>query len=245
MSLSGKLVLVTGSGRGIGKAILMRFSQENAKVISADIDESAAQHVAEDIEKIGGYADYVKLDVRKFSEVHSSIEKIVRKHGEINVLVNNAGIYPSNPVKDITESEWDQVLSVNLKGIFNCSRAILDSMIKNKSGSIINIASVDGKIPPGGNAHYAAAKAGAINLTKTFALELAQYNIRVNAVAPGWIATETLKKGNRWEKILGKIPLKRLGEPEEVADAVIFLASDSASYITGEILDVNGGLLMD
>jgi len=160
----------------------------------------------------------------------------IQKCGKIDLLVNNAGIYPASPVTELKEEEWDRVIDVNLKGVFICSQEVIKYMIKQKSGAIVNIGSVDGKEPPGGNAHYSAAK---------FALELAKYGIRVNSVSPGWVATPNILANDRWKMIIKKIPLGRLAKTEEIANGILFLLTDYASYITGEILDVNGGLMMD
>jgi 3-oxoacyl-[acyl-carrier protein] reductase len=174
------------------------------------------------------------------------VNEVLDYYGRIDILVNNAGIYPAAPFLEIEEKQWDMVIDVNLKGTFLVTQAVAKyAMVPQRYGKIINISSCDGKVPSAGIAHYAAAKAGVISLTKSFAVELSHYNINSNAVAPGWVESEAVLKGERWKEAIKKIPSGRLGKLEEIAEAVIFLASDTVSYINGEILDVNGGIIMD
>lgn len=243
--LKEKVGIVTGAGSGIGKAIAKKLAQEGCNLVANDINETSLNNVVNEIQSLGYKAIGVKADVANKTEVELLVKTTIQKYGKIDLLVNNAGIYPASPVTELKEEEWNRVIDVNLKSVFICSQEVVKYMIKQKSGAIVNIGSVDGKEPPGGNAHYSAAKAGVMNITKTFALELAKYGIRVNCVAPGWVATPNILANDRWKMIINKIPIGRLAKAEEIADGVLFLLSDSSSYITGEILDINGGLMMD
>jgi 3-oxoacyl-[acyl-carrier protein] reductase len=246
MRLQGKIAAVTGAGQGIGRAIALTLAREGAAVVVSDLDPKTAQQTAQEIEARGGQAVALKVDVTRRQDAVALTEMAVQSFDRLDILVNNAGIYPSAPIIEIEEEEWDLVFAVTLKGVFLCSQAAVKQMITQRQGVIVNIASVDAKTRTTGNAHYAAAKAGVISFTRTLACEMAPYGIRVNAVAPGWIGTETLlKKSDRWQQALKEIPVGRLGQPEDVAEAVLFLVSDVAGYITGEILDVNGGMVMD
>jgi 3-oxoacyl-[acyl-carrier protein] reductase len=246
MGLNGKVVVVTGAGQGIGRAIALRLAREGASVLVGDLNVATAQQTVYEIEAGGGQAAYLVADVTKRSDAVALTHQAVETFGSLDILVNNAGLYPNAPIIEIDEDEWDLVLAVNLKGTFLCSQAAAKQMITQRRGVIINIASVDAKARTTGNAHYAAAKAGVISFTRTLACEMAPYHIRVNAVCPGWIVTDTLKaKSERWRQALKEIPVGRLGTPEDVAEAVLFLVSDAAGYITGEILDINGGIFMD
>lgn len=246
MRLEGQVAAVTGAGQGIGRSIARTLAKEGAAVVVSDISAKAAYQVARDITDSGGTATSLKVDVTIPHEARSLTTRAVESFGALDILVNNAGVYPSAPILDITEEQWDFVLAVNLKGAFLCSQPAVSHMITRRKGAIVNISSGDAKMRTTGNAHYAAAKAGVISLTRTLACETAPYGIRVNAVAPGWIGTDTLlNASNRWKDAMEKIPVGRLGTPEDVAQAVLFLVSDVSSYITGEVLDVNGGLLMD
>jgi len=243
--LEGKIGIVTGAGSGIGEAIAKKLAQERCNLVATDINETSLNRVVKEIQLSGYNAIGVKADVASKAEVELLVSATIQKYGKIDLLVNNAGIYPASPVTELKEEEWNRVIDVNLKGVFLCSQKVIKYMIKQKSGAIVNIGSVDGKEPPGGNAHYSAAKAGVMNMTKTFALELAKYGIRVNSVSPGWVATPNILANDRWKMIINKIPLGRLAKTEEIANGVLFLLTDYASYITGEILDINGGLMMD
>ncbi len=246
MQLNGKVVVVTGAGQGIGRAIALRLAREGARVVVGDLHAATAQQTVQKIVVEGGQAVDLVADVTNRSDAIALTQKAIQTFRGLDILVNNAGFYPNAPIIEIDEAEWDHVLAVNLKGTFLCSQAAAKQMMTQRSGVIINIASVDAKTRTTGNAHYAAAKAGVISFTRTLACEMAPYNIRVNAVSPGWIVTDTLKaKSERWRQALEEIPVGRLGTPEDVAEAVLFLVSDAASYITGEILDVNGGIVMD
>ena len=244
--LEQRVAAVTGAGRGIGRAIALALAREGAAVVVSDLDLAPALETAREIEAQTGRAHVVRADVTKPSDAVRMVQEAIDEFGALDILVNNAGIYPSAPIVEIQAREWDLVMAVNLKGTFLSSQAAVHQMIRQRTGVIVNLASVDGKMRTTGNAHYAAAKAGVISFTRTLACEMAEHGIRVNAVAPGWIATDTLKaKSDRWRKAVKEIPVGRLGKPEDVAEAVVYLASDAAGYITGEVLDVNGGMFMD
>jgi len=245
--LNGKVALVTGASRGIGKAIALQLAEAGADVIVnyAGSEGAAADTVAK-IKELGRNAIMVKANVANSDEVENMFKAGLEQFGHIDILVNNAGITRDNLIMRMKEEEWDDVISTNLKGVFNCIKAATRPMMKQRFGRIINITSVVGVLGNPGQANYVAAKAGVIGLTKTTARELASRNITVNAVAPGFIDTEMtavlpdeVKTG-----MLGQIPLGRLGQPEEIAKVVTFLASDAASYMTGQTLHVDGGMYM-
>lgn len=246
MQIDGRIAIVTGAGQGIGRAIALRLAQAGASLVIGDLNPQTAQEVAQEIKSMGRQAVHLVADVTKVDGAQALIQKSIDAFGKLDILVNNVGYYPSAPIINISEADWDLVLAVNLKSTFLCSQAAAKYMMAQREGVIINIASVDGKTRTTGNAHYAAAKAGVISFTRSMACEMAPHNIRVNAVSPGWIAVKaTNTNSERVSQILKEIPMGCLGKPEDVAEAVLFLASDSARYITGEILDVNGGLVMD
>jgi len=248
--LKGKVVIITGARQGMGKADALLFAKNGAKVTVADISQEECQLVVEEIEKSGGEGLALKCDVANEKEIEEMVKKTVDKFGKVDILVNNAGICQFKPFLEMTEEEWKKTLDINLKGYFLCAREAAKEMIKHKSGAIVNIASVVmGQIGMGmaGLAHYSASKGGIAALTKTLALELAQYNIRVNAIAPGAIDTPMAASAKAdqktLEQILAVIPLHRMGKPEEIASTVLFLTSDASSYITGSIVVVDGGWL--
>lgn len=246
MEVTDKVAIVTGAGHGIGRAIALRLARAGAKLVVGDLRAEAARETEHAIKAEGGQAVVCIGDVTHRKDAIALVEKALGTFDRLDILVNNAGIYPIASIVDIEEADWDRVLAVNLKGTFLCSQAVARKMIEQSYGVIINIASVDAKTRTTGNAHYAAAKAGVISFTRTLACELAAHHIRVNAVAPGWILTDPLQTDSeRWHQAVKEIPVGRLGAPEDVAEAVLFLASDIASYITGEVLDVNGGMVMD
>lgn len=246
MRLRDKVAAVTGGGQGIGRAIALALGREGAAVVVADLDLEAAGRVVGEIEAAAGRALALRANVTRQADAAAIVQGAEEAFGRLDILVNNAGIYPSVDIVDMDEAQWDLVMAVNLKGTFLCSQAAARRMMDQGQGTIVNVASVDAKTRTTGNAHYAAAKAGVISFTRTLACEMAPHGIRVNAVAPGWIATETLKsKSDRWKRAIEEIPVGRLGTPEDVAEAVLFLVSDAAGYITGEVLDVNGGMVMD
>jgi len=248
MKLKDRVAIVTGAARGIGKAIAWIFVREGAKVVLVDVEKARLEALQEEIRKKGGQALAVPCDVAKASEVKQMVDQVHRAFGRIDILVNNAGIIRRGTIETVTEEDWDRVMAVNLKGPFNCSKAVVEIMKKQDYGKIVNVSSIAGKTgditsAPG----YGPSKAGLDALTKTLARQLAGYGIHVNGVAPHAIETEMSAEWppEKRKAIVEAIPLKRLGKPEDVAEAVLFLASDSAAFITGEIIDVNGGFLMD
>lgn len=241
-----KVAIVTGSARGIGKAIAMKFAKDGYDVVISDILQDVAEQTAKEIEELGQKALVVVADVSKAEDAERLINETVNAFGRLDVLVNNAGITRDNLAIRMKENEWDMVLNINLKGTFLCSQAAAKFMMKKRTGRIVNIASVSGILGTAGQANYASSKAGVIALTKALARELGPRNITVNSVAPGYIITEMTEKlpDKVKEEYLSQIPLKRGGTPEDVANVVAFLASDAASYVTGTTLIVSGGLVM-
>jgi len=245
MMFKGKVALVTGAGRGIGRVIALALAKEGAKVIVNDYMEENAKNVAEEIVASGGEAESIKADISNYEEASNMIKNIV-KENPLDFLINNAGITRDNLLIKMKEKEWDDVLSVNLKGVFNCTQAVARPMMKKRFGRIVNISSVIGLIGNEGQSNYAASKAGIIGFTKATAKELATRGITVNAIAPGYIKTEmTDKIGEKAkEKLFELIPMKRLGLPEDISPLIIFLCSENAGYITGQVINVDGGLAM-
>jgi 3-oxoacyl-[acyl-carrier protein] reductase len=248
MKLKDRVAIVTGGARGIGKAIVLTFVREGARVVLVDVDQKSLEASKEEIEKMGGEALTISCDITKSSEVNEMVNQVQKTFGRIDILVNNAGIIRRGTIDSVTEEEWDRVIEVNLKGTFNCCKAVSEIMKSQGYGKIVNISSIAGKMgditsAPG----YGPSKAGIDALTKTLARQLASYGINVNAVSPHAIETEMSAQWSeeRRKEIIASIPLGRLGKPEDVAEAVLFLVSEDASFITGEILDVNGGALMD
>ncbi len=249
MTLEGRVALVTGAGRGIGKAIALAFAGQKTQVVINDIcpvDE--LKKVADEISGSGVQSLAIQADVSQFEQVKEMIGQVEKTFQRLDVLVNNAGIIRRGTIETVTEEDWDQVIRVNLKGTFNCCKAVFPIMKRQGMGKIINVSSIAGKMGDIASAPgYGPSKAAIDSLTKTLARELAQYGINVNAVAPHAIETEMSAQWSEEKRksIIEAIPLKRLGTPEDVAQAVLFLASDKANFITGEILDVNGGFFMD
>ena len=248
MKLKDRVVIVTGGARGIGRAIALAFVREGAKVALVDVDKEKLEVLKNEIEKKKGKVIVTPCDITKSSEVNGMVDEVRKRFGRIDILVNNAGIIRRGTIETVTEEDWDRVIEVNLKGTFNCCKAVAGIMKQQGYGKIINVSSIAGKTgditsAPG----YGPSKAGVDALTKTLARQLAPYGINVNGVAPHAIETEMSAQWSeeRRKEIIASIPLGRLGKPEDVANAVLFLASDEASFITGEILDVNGGALMD
>ena len=246
--IDGKVALVTGAAQGIGEAIARRFAVAGALVAAADIDASRVEELAAELRAAGGSAEARPLDVRSDAEVRSLVGDVISRHGRIDVLVNCAGIIPVIPLEDISSADWDEVIAVNVKGVFFATRAVMTAMEKQGAGRIINIASNAGKMGSViAGVHYAASKAAVISLTKSFAQRLAPKGIRVNAVSPGPVQTravETMSPQDT-ERLRSNVPVGRIGTPEEIAAAVLFLASDHADFVAGEILDVDGGITMD
>ncbi|MEW5722130.1 MAG: SDR family NAD(P)-dependent oxidoreductase [Thermodesulfobacteriota bacterium] len=246
MKLNGKTALVTGARRGIGQAIALGLAKAGADLMVNSKTISDRDEVVSQIRALGRRALALPADVAEAGQVAKMVADGLAVFGRIDLLVNNAGIYPAAPLVDIEEKQWDEVIDVNLKGTFLVTQAVArQAMIPQRRSAIINITSCDGKVPTAGIAHYAAAKAGVISLTKSFALELAPFGITANAVAPGWVKTPAVLSSDRWREAIKNIPAGRLADPEEIARVVQFLAEDESGYITGEILDVNGGLIMD
>ncbi|MDD5116089.1 MAG: 3-oxoacyl-[acyl-carrier-protein] reductase [Candidatus Omnitrophica bacterium] len=246
MRLAGKVALVTGGARGIGQAIAMTFAREGADIVVADVNLEIAQKTALEIEGLGRKALALEMDVTKIEAVEEGVNKILDKMGKVDILVNNAGITKDNLLLRMSQADWDAVINVNLKGTFNCIKAVSRPMIKQRNGRIVSIASIIGLMGNPGQANYAASKAGIIALTKTTAKELASRNINANAVAPGFIQTEMTAKlpEELKKKMLEAIPLDKLGTPQDVANACLFLVSEESSYITGQVITVDGGMVM-
>ena len=246
--IDGKVALVTGAARGIGEAIARRFAAAGALVVAADIDEAGVQALAAEIRAAGGSAEGCALDVRSDAEVCALVEDVVSRHESVDVLVNCAGIIPVIPVEEISGADWDEVIAVNVKGTFFATRAVMATMERQGTGQIINIASNAGKLGSViAGVHYAASKAAVISLTKSFARRLAPLGIRVNAVSPGPVRTPNVEgmSTEEAERLRSNVPLGRIAAPDEIASAVLFLASDRADFVAGEILDVDGGITMD
>jgi len=246
MLLKDRVALVTGGARGIGRAIALLFAKEGADVVVVDINLEEAEKTSGEVEALGRKSLALKLDVTSFINAEEAVNKILDKLGKVDILVNNAGITKDNLLLRMNEADWDAVLNVNLKGTFNCIKAVSRPMLKQRSGKIVNIASIIGIIGNPGQANYSASKAGIIALTKTAAKELASRNINVNAVAPGFIQTDMTAKlpEEVKQKMLAAIPMGKLGSPEDVARVCLFLASDEANYITGQTIIVDGGMVM-
>lgn len=247
--VTGKVALVTGSGRGIGKAIALTLAERGADIVINDLDMDNAVQTVEEIKALGRKAIAVKADVSNEAEVEEMVKECMNQFGKIDILVNNAGLISTKLLQETTVEDWDRIISINLKGVFLCTKAVYPYMMDQMSGKIINIASVAGKRGGGlfGKSAYSASKGGVISFTKAVAREAGEYGINVNAVTPGFTDTEMVKgmSHDQKESVVNSIPLRRAGKPADIAKAVCFLASNDSDYISGEIMDVDGGIMMD
>ena len=246
MRLKEKIAIITGSAQGIGKEAALTFAREGAKVTVCDVIEEAGQQTVEEIRENGGVGLFAPCDVTHRDHVEDMVDQVMTTFGHIDILVNNAGILQDATLLKMTEEQWDTVIDVNLKGVFNCTQAVAKVMVDQGHGKIINTSSVVGLYGNFGQTNYVATKSGIIGMTKVWAKELGRKGINVNAVAPGFIATEMVKKMP--EKILDmmkeKTPLNRLGQPKDVAHVYLFLASDEANFINGAVISVDGGVVL-
>lgn len=247
MRLEGKVALVTGASRGIGREIAFELAREGASVaVNYAGSEAKALELVDEIKALGRDAFAIQADVSNSDSVNDMVKETVERFGKLDILVNNAGITKDNLLMRMKESEWDDVININLKGVFLCTKAVTRQMMKQRSGRIINISSIVGVSGNPGQANYVAAKSGVIGLTKTTAKELSSRGITVNAIAPGFITTDMTDKLNEEVKaeMLKQIPLARFGEPKDIARTVIFLASEDSNYMTGQTLHIDGGMVM-
>jgi 3-oxoacyl-[acyl-carrier protein] reductase len=248
MDNSGRVVVITGGSKGIGRAVALKFAEEKVKIVIVhyDPDESASNDTLNILTQQEVEAESHRVDVSIYEDVERLFTMIFSSVGRVDVLVNNAGITRDNLFMRMSEDEWDMVMGVNLKSVFNCTHAVIRSMIKQRAGRIVNISSVVGQIGNAGQANYAASKAGIMGFTRSVAREVAGRGITVNAVAPGFINTEmtTILSDKVKESLLQQIPMGKIGRPEDVAETVYWLSSDAASYITGQTIHVNGGMFM-
>lgn len=243
--LENKVAIITGGAQGIGRATVLKFFKEGAKVIIWDVDESKGAAFTEELSKQGFAAKFIKVNVAKLEDVENSVVQIIKEYGQIDILVNNAGILRDATLMKMTAEQWQQVIDVNLTGVFNCTKVVAPYMVEKQYGRIINATSVVGLYGNFGQTNYVATKSGVIGMTKVWARELGRKGINVNAIAPGFIATEMV--ASMPEKVINimkeKTPLGRLGTPEDIANAYCFLASEEASYINGTVLSVDGGVI--
>lgn len=246
MTLSNRVSIITGASQGIGEAIAFELSREGARVILVDIQKEKLEEVTHKIVAKGGVAFAYEADVSRMDRVIEIVETIIREHQKVDHLINNAGITKDSLLMRMKEDDWDSVVAVNLKGVFNFSRAVVKNMVSNRYGRIVNISSIVGLMGNPGQGNYSASKAGIIGFTKSIAKELASRQVTVNAVAPGYISTPMTEKLPEAVKkvFIDMIPMKRFGSPKEIAYVVKFLLSDEAAYITGQVVSVNGGMLM-
>jgi 3-oxoacyl-[acyl-carrier protein] reductase len=246
MKLKGKVAFITGGAAGIGKEIAMTLAKEGADCVICDVNEQQLNQTAAEIEALGVKTLPLVLNVTSMADCEEAVNKIIDKFGKVDILINNAGITRDGLLIRMKEADWDAVLSVNLKGAFNCTKAVVKPMMKQRSGAIVNMASIIGLMGNAGQVNYAASKAGLIGLTKSVAKEVASRNIRVNAIAPGFIETKMTQilSDDVKEAMLKQIPLGKFGSPQDVANLVVFLVTDDSNYITGQVISINGGMLM-
>lgn len=246
MKLKGKVAFITGGAAGIGKEIALTLAQQGADCVICDVNEELLNQTAAEIEKLGVKSMPIVLNVCSMSECEEAVNKIIDKFKKVDILINNAGITRDGLLIRMKEEDWDAVLSVNLKGAFNCTKAVVKPMMKQRSGAIVNMASIIGLMGNAGQVNYAASKAGLIGLTKSVAKEVASRNIRVNAIAPGFIETKMthVLSEDVKQAMLNQIPLGKFGSPQDVANLVVFLVTDDSNYITGQVISINGGMLM-
>lgn len=246
MRLQNKTAIITGAGNGLGKAAAQLFAKEGANVVIADFSEAEGQQAAEEIVANGGKATFIKVNVANKESVEQLVKQTIETYGTVDILINNAGIIADGMLHKLSDEDWHKVLDVNLTGVFYCAQAVIPTMLAQGSGRIINTSSVSGVYGNVGQTNYAATKAGVVGMTKSWAKELGGKGINVNAVAPGFIETRMTASvpDNVLDKMKAIVPLKRLGKPEEIANAYLFLASDEASYVNGTVLHVDGGIMM-
>jgi 3-oxoacyl-[acyl-carrier protein] reductase len=244
--LVDKIAIITGAGRGIGQATALKFAAEGAKVVVCDLSPEWIEDTVERVTTMGGEAMGFTADVRKMPELRAMVDATVKRWGRVDCLVNNAGIVMDSQLKNMTDEQFDNVIDINLKGVYNCTRAVVDTMLKQQSGVILNASSIVGLYGNFGQTNYAASKFGVIGMVKTWAKELGRKGIRANAVCPGFIETSIISSiPQRVIRALEeRVPLGRLGKPEEIANTFAFLASDEASYINGAVIEVSGGLTL-
>ncbi|MEK7804033.1 MAG: 3-oxoacyl-[acyl-carrier-protein] reductase [Deltaproteobacteria bacterium] len=246
MILKDKVALVTGAAQGIGRAIALKLAANGADVVIVDMNLDKAQEAAREVERLGRRALALRANIANLQEAEAMADEAVEKLGVVHIMVNNAGITRDALILRMKEEDWDAVINVNLKGVFNCTKAVVKYMSKQRYGRIVNIASIVGEMGNAGQANYSASKAGVIALTTTVAREFATRNITCNAVAPGFIdtaMTQALSEKVK-EELAKQIPMGRLGTPEDVAEGVLFLVSETTGYITGQVLNINGGMYM-
>ena len=246
MLLKDKVAMITGGARGIGREIALVFAKDGSDIALCDVNAEALAVTQKELEALGRSAVTGVVDVTKSGQVEAFVQKTLDKFGKIDILVNNAGITKDGLLVRMSESDWDAVIAVNLKGAFNCTKAVSKIMMKQRDGRIVNMASIIGIVGNAGQANYAASKGGLIALTKTVAKELASRNVRANAIAPGFIQTEMTAKlpDNVKSEMLKFVPLAKFGTVQDVANLALFLASDNSSYITGQVIQVDGGMVM-
>jgi len=245
MILQNKVTIITGGARGIGFAMAKRFAEQGSDLALCDVNQDALNTAQAELEKTGRTVLTGKVDVTKYSEVEQFVQKVLDKFGKTDILINNAGITRDGLLVRMNEADWDMVLNVNLKGAFNCTKAVAKPMMKQRGGKIVNVASIIGIIGNAGQANYAASKGGIIAFTKSIAKELASRNVNVNAIAPGFIQTDmtAVLPEDTKKLMLNLIPLGKFGTAEDVADLALFLVSDSSAYITGQVIQVDGGMV--